>query len=70
MPVWSIVLLVVYVLGFIGFLVAIFAEAPKHQAEIRLFHFVVAAIWPLWVLWYAWTAAGDWIEARRKKRGV
>lgn len=70
MPVWLIVVLTIYVLGVIGFLVAIFTEAPKHGADVGVFHFVVAIVWPIWVLWYGWATFDNWLTVRRRNKEV
>lgn len=67
MSLWIILPLIVYFLGVVMFLVAIYTEAPKHSAEIGVLHYVVAFIWPMWGIWYVWLVASDWFNKWRTK---
>jgi len=64
MATWLIIVLTVYVVVFLGFVVALYVEAPKHRSEVGLGHITVAAVWPGWAIWYAWNVIRDYF--RRK----
>ena len=65
MYIWWI-LLAVWVVGFVGFLIAIYREAPKHAAKVGITHYVIAAIWPFWGAWYVGLVIVDWVKGKIK----
>lgn len=65
MPTWLIIVLGVYFAVVIGFLIAIYAEAPKHAAEIGAAHYLVAFAWPMWGIWYVYAITAEYFRSRK-----
>lgn len=65
MTTWLIVALAAYVLIVIGFIVAIYREAPKHRAQIGVLHYIVAILWPAWLIWYLGLLISEWWNRRK-----
>jgi len=66
-PLWAVILLVLYVIGVVGLFVAIRNEAPRQGVSLSKKHYLVALFWPLWGIWYLFVLAKEAIQMRRGK---
>lgn len=64
MPIWAIIVLSVYVIGFVTMLVAVLNEAGKQQVDVTAIHIIVPLIWPFWGVWYL---IDSFIESRKRR---
>lgn len=60
-----IIILGVYFAVVVGFLVAIYVEAPKHRAEVGSAHYIVAFAWPFWAIWYVYVIVTEYFRSRK-----
>ena len=64
MSLWLIIPALIYIIGTIIFLIAVYFEAPKHGASVGPQHYLVAFLWPAWGVWYLGDEVADYFTKR------